>query len=172
MRSRKFVFLLLMIVLLVQMIYLIKYVSLAYFKNESVLDDQETEVILNEDEMQAFDLVNEYREKNGLQKLRMSKDLQRVAEIKARDLVESEYFSHTSLTYGSTFNIMKDKGIRYKVSGENLAGNISSEKAVEAWINSETHRNNILDDEYNYTALCVVESPIYGKVFVQLFMGI
>ena len=48
------------------------------------------------------------------------KKLQEVAQIKAKDLVESEDFSHYSLTYGKTFNIMKDKGIEYDIAGENL----------------------------------------------------
>lgn len=172
MKSKRLLFLLLMIGLLIQFIYVLKYVSLAYFVDDEMLEVENTEVILNEDEILAFDLVNEYREKNGLSKLRISKELQKVAQIKANDLVDSQYFSHTSLTYGSTFDIMKEKGIKYKVSGENLAGNVSSEKAVEAWINSDTHRENLLDEEYQYTAMCVVEDQVYGKVFVELFIGI
>ena len=84
----------------------------------------------------------------------------------------SENFSHISAIYGKTFNIMKDKSIRYNVAGENLAGNDSSEEAVKAWMNSENHRDNILDEEYDYTAICVVDSPIDGKIFVQLFIGV
>lgn len=172
MQLRKFVFLLLMIILLVQVIYLIKYVSLAYFNDEASLDVQETEIILNEDEIEVFELINNYRKENKLKKLQISKELQQIAKIKANDLLYSEQFSHISPNFGSTFDIIKEKNIRYKVSGENLAGNISSKKAVEAWINSETHRNNILDEEYNYTAISVVESPIYGKIFVQLFIEV
>ena len=105
-----------------------------------------------------------------MQKLNYSNELQKVAQIKAEDLETSNTFSHNSEKYGQTFNIMKDKGISYKVAGENLAGNTSASKAVEAWINSETHRNNILDRDYNYTAISVIDSNKYGKIFVELFI--
>ena len=172
MRKKQILFLLLMIGLLVQIFYISGYAVFAYWNEEKATGAKSTEIILNEDEIEAIELVNAYRVQNGLSKLKISSELQEVARIKAEDLVESEYFSHDSLKYGKTFNIMKDKGVKYKVAGENLAGNISSEKAVEAWINSEVHRENMLDEEYTYTALCVIESPIYGKVFVQLFMKI
>ena len=60
----------------------------------------------------------------------------------------------------------------YKVAGENLAGNETGPKAVNAWMNSQAHKSNILDSDYEYTGICVVESPIYGRVYVQLFMGV
>ena len=172
MKVKRLIFLLLMIGLFVQLFYISQYTVFAYWNNETIAEVKDTDIILNEDEVDALQLVNEYRMKNGLPKLKISEKLQEIAQIKANDLLTSGYFSHTSLTYGSTFNIIKDKGIKYNVAGENLAGNVSSEKAVEAWINSETHRENMLDDEYNYTAICVTESPTYGKIFVQLFIGV
>ena len=172
MRAKRLIFLLLMIGLFVQLFYLSKYTVFAYWKDEISTREEDTEIVLNEDEIKAYELVNEYRMQNGLPKLQFSKELQKVAEIKANDLLTSGYFSHDSLTYGKTFNIMKDKNIEYNVAGENLAGNISSEKAVEAWINSTTHRENMMDEEYNQTAICVIDSPVYGKIFVQLFIGV
>lgn len=172
MRVKRWIFLLLMIGLFVQLLCLSAYTVLAYWKDEASTEGESTEVILNEDEITVFELVNEYRVKKGLQKLELSNDLQKVAEIKAQDLLTSENFSHDSLIYSKTFNIIKEKNIKYNVAGENLAGNVSSKKAVEAWINSETHNANLLDDEYNYTAICVVESSVYGKIFVQLFIGV
>ena len=53
-----------------------------------------------------------------------------------------------------------------------MAGNISPEKAVEAWINSPTHKENILEERFAYTGISVVESPVYGRVFVQMFIGV
>ena len=172
MKAKRLLFLLLMIGLFVQLFYVSKYTVFAYWKDEINMKGEDTEVILNEDEIMTYELVNKYRMQNGLAKLKFSKELQKVAEIKANDLLTSKEFSHTSLIYGKTFNIMKDENIKYNVAGENLAGNVNSEKAVEAWIGSETHRANILDEQYNYTAICSIESPIYGKIFVQLFIGI
>lgn len=171
MKLKRFLLLLLMIEIFVEIFYLTKYEVFAYWKDETNTKSQDTEIILNEEEINAFEKVNEYRQENGLSKLKFSKELQEVAEIKAKDLLESNNFSHTSATYGSTFNIMRDKKIEYKIAGENLAGNINSDRAVEAWINSEAHRNNILENQYNYTAIAAIESPEYGMIFVQLFIS-
>jgi len=171
MKTKRLIFLLLMIGLLVQLFYVSKYAVFSYGKEEGSAEVEDTEIILKEEEVTVFELVNQYRQQNGLEKLKISKQLQEVAKIKAKDLLISNNFSHISQTYGKTFNIMKDKNIKYNTAGENLAGNQDSEKAVNAWINSETHRENILDEAYNYTAICEVESPIYGKIFVQLFIG-
>ena len=50
--------------------------------------------------------------------------------------------------------------------------NINSERAVNAWMNSESHRENILEEKYEYTGICVLNSKTYGKVYVQLFVGL
>ena len=68
--------------------------------------------------------------------------------------------------------MLKSNNIQYTIAGENLAGNINSNKAVEAWINSPTHKANILEEEFKYTGISVIESPVYGKVFVQIFLDI
>lgn len=86
-------------------------------------------------------------------------------------MVKNNYFSHTSPTYGSPFNMMKNFGITYKTAGENIAGNSSNTGAVNAWMNSEGHRANILNGSYNYTGVAVVKSPTYGKIYVQMFIG-
>ena len=95
-----------------------------------------------------------------------------VAKLKADDLVKNAYFAHNSEALGTPSEMLEDNGIGYAVAGENLCGNTTPERAVEAWINSMPHRENILDDEFEYTGLCVVDSPVYGRVFVQLFMGL
>ena len=68
--------------------------------------------------------------------------------------------------------MLNNNNVYYSVAGENLAGNISSKKAVQAWINSPAHKDNILEEDFEYTGICVVDSEVYGKVFVQLFIGI
>ena len=123
------------------------------------------------EEIELLKLINNERTKNGLQELKFDAELQRVARIKAQDLVDNNYFSHNSPTYGSPFDMMKSFGITYKAAGENIAGNSSLSGAVTAWMNSEGHRANILSNAYNYTGVGVVESPRYGKVMVQMFIG-
>lgn len=123
------------------------------------------------EEIELLKLINAERTKNGLSELKFDAELQRVAKIKAKDLVDNNYFSHNSPTYGSPFEMIKSFGITYKAAGENIAGNPSLTGAVNAWMNSEGHRANILSNAYNYTGVGIVESPIYGKVMVQMFMG-
>ena len=123
------------------------------------------------EEIELLKLINKQRTANGLPELKFDAELQRVAQIKAQDLVDNNYFSHNSPTYGSPFDMMKSFGITYKAAGENIAGNSTLEGAVTAWMNSEGHKANILSNAYNYTGIGVVESPRYGKVMVHMFMG-
>lgn len=126
---------------------------------------------LTTDEQEVFDLINAKRVANGLSTLKIDDELQNVARIKAKDMVDNNYFSHNSPIYGSPFDMIKNFGIRYKTAGENIAGNSSNSGAVNAWMNSEGHRANILNSSFNYTGIGVVKSPKYGKVYVQMFMG-
>ena len=126
---------------------------------------------LTADELETFNLINQQRINNGLSTLKVDTELQRVARIKAQDMVNNNYFDHTSPTYGNPFNMMKNFGISYKTAGENIAGNSSNSAAVTAWMNSSGHRANILNGNYNYTGLAVVSSPRYGKIYVQMFIG-
>lgn len=128
-------------------------------------------IAISDEEQEVLNFINEYRNENGLEDLTIDAKLQETAKIKAEDLVKNNYFSHTSPTLGTPFELMKSQGIRYKIAGENLAGNISSEKAVEAWINSKDHRENILEKSFHKTGIFVIESPVYGKIYVQLFMN-
>ena len=126
---------------------------------------------MNSDEKEVFDLINKQRTNNGLDALKNDSEIQRVARIKAQDMVDNNYFSHTSPTYGSPFNMLKSFKISYKTAGENIAGNSSNSSAVTAWMNSSGHKANILNSNFNYTGIGVVNSPKYGKMYVQLFIG-
>ena len=126
---------------------------------------------MNSDEKEVFDLINKQRTDNGLAALKNDSEVQRVARIKAQDMVDNNYFSHTSPTYGSPFDMLKSFKISYKTAGENIAGNSSNSSAVTAWMNSSGHKANILNSNFNYTGIGVVSSPKYGKMYVQLFIG-
>lgn len=126
---------------------------------------------MNSDEKEVFDLINKQRTNNGLQALKVDEEVQRVARIKAEDMVANNYFSHTSPTYGSPFDMLKSFKISYKTAGENIAANSSNSGAVTAWMNSSGHKANILNSNFNYTGIGVVSSSKYGKIFVQMFIG-
>lgn len=126
----------------------------------------------SENEEYVLKLINDYREKNGVSKLTMGSKLLKMARLKADDMVNSDYFSHSSPTYGSPFEMMKSYGLSYKVAGENIAGNPSLEGAVNSWINSSTHRENLLSKSYNYVGIGVTKSPTYGYIVVAMFAGV
>jgi len=132
---------------------------------------QTTTSNLSADEQEVFNLINNQRTQNGLSALKIDSEVQKVARIKAQDMVNNNYFSHTSPTYGSPFDMLKSYKVSYNTAGENIAGNSSNSGAVNAWMNSSGHRANILNKSFNYTGIGVVNSPKYGKVYVQMFIG-
>lgn len=134
-------------------------------------DNNTSNTNLSADELETFNLVNQQRINNGLSALKIDNEVQRVARIKAQDMVNNNYFSHTSPTYGSPFDMLKNFGISYKTAGENIAGNSNNSSAVTAWMNSPGHKANILNGNFNYTGLGVVSGSKYGKIYVQMFIG-
>jgi len=94
-----------------------------------------------------------------------------LARLKAQDMIDKKYFSHTSPTYGSAFDMMKAAGISYSYAGENLAGAPSVEGAQTGLMNSAGHRANILNPNYSRIGIGVIDGGPYGKMFVQMFVG-
>lgn len=148
-----------------------KYIKLIYPTNNDNTNNTTNQNGLTTEEQEVFDLVNKQRTDNGLKALKVDSNLQKVAKEKANDMVKNNYFAHNSPTYGSPFDMMKKFGISYKSAGENLAGNSTGKRAVDAWMNSEGHRANILNSSFNYTGVAVVESSKYGRIYVQMFIG-
>lgn len=144
-------------------------------ENEVILTVSDTEFSdnsgLTEEEQEFLNLINANRENNGLPKLEIDYEVQNIARLKAEDLVKNNYFSHISPIYGDMPAMLTDSNIKFKTVGENIAGNNNLVGAVEAWMNSENHRANLLSTDYNYTGIAIVESELYGKIFVQVFIG-
>lgn len=84
-------------------------------------------------------------------------------------MISNNYFSHTSPTYGSPFDMMKQFGVSYRTAGENLAGAGSVEAAHKNLMNSSGHRANILNGNYRAAGIGIVAGGPDGKMFVQLF---
>lgn len=139
--------------------------------NSTTGSGSQTSSSMNSNEKEVFELINKQRTNNGLKELKVDEELQRVARIKAQDMVNNNYFSHTSPTYGSPFQMLNSFKISYKTAAENIAGNSSNTGAVNSWMSSSGHKSNILNSSYNYTGIGVVSSPKYGRIFVQLFIG-
>ncbi len=128
-------------------------------------------VVLTEDEQKLLELVNKAREEKGLEPLAIDENLMRVARTKAKDMVDNNYFSHQSPTYGSPFDMMRQFENTFRSAGENIAGNKTVEGAFKAWMSSDTHKKNILNTGFKVTGIGIESSATYGKILVQQFIG-
>jgi len=118
---------------------------------------------------QVIDLTNNERKKNGLPPLKADPSLSKVAQTKSNDMEAKHYFSHTSPTYGSPFDMMRDFGVTYKAAGENIAmGQTTAQQVVTAWMNSEGHRKNILSASYTNIGVGFTST---GNYWSQMFIG-
>jgi len=122
--------------------------------------------------LQIVELTNAEREKSDLEPLVMNPKLSRLAQLKAEDMARNGYFSHTSPTYGSAFDMMKSQGISYRSAGENLAkGQPSAQSAMKGWMNSSGHRKNILSSKYSEIGVGIAENGKGTIYWVQIFKG-
>ena len=126
--------------------------------------------VLSDDEKIILDLVNSARTTAGAGKISYNEELARVAMDKAKDMVENGYFSHQSKIYGTPFEMMRSYGISFKAAAENIAGNKTVEKAFYSWMASSSHKQNILNPDYDEMGVGVCISPVYGKIIVQMFI--
>ena len=128
-----------------------------------------TDNSVSEYEKQVVELVNSYRAQYGLNPVTLNTELSKVARLKSQDMKDKGYFSHTSPTYGSPFDMMKQFGISYRTAGENIAmGQRTPEAVMEAWMNSEGHRANILNASYTQIGVGYVAD---GNYWTQMFIG-
>ena len=123
-------------------------------------------------QQEVVNLVNKERAKYGLSALKSNSSLANVATIKSQDMVNKNYFSHTSPTYGSPFDMMKQFGISYKTAGENIAmGQKTPSEVVTAWMNSEGHRKNILSSSFTQIGVGVAKNANSQLYWTQMFIG-
>ncbi|WP_044340382.1 CAP domain-containing protein [Rossellomorea aquimaris] len=121
---------------------------------------------------QVVDLTNQERKKNGLNALKMDGELGNVAEMKSEDMKENDYFSHTSPTYGSPFEMMENFGVDYSTAAENIAvGQKTPESVVNAWMNSPGHRKNILNKQVTHIGVGTAKDPSQGIYWTQMFIA-
>lgn len=124
-------------------------------------------------EQEVVELVNEERDQRNLEPLEMDNHLSSLARKKSRDMADNNYFSHTSPTYGSPFDMMEQFDFTFRLAGENIAaGQRSPEQVVEGWMNSEGHRENILKEDFTHIGVGYVEADdtMQRTYWTQMFM--
>lgn len=118
-------------------------------------------------------LTNERRIQAGLSPLSENGSLSQAAQAKGADMLNKGYWAHFSPDGTSPWKFFSDFGYRYRYAGENLARDFSSpSSAVDAWMASPTHKDNILNVNYKEVGIGVVEGNLAGvetTIIVQFF---
>ena len=127
---------------------------------------------VNSMEKQVASLTNSKRKAAGLGSLTLDSQLSKLARMKAEDMAKKGYFSHTSPTYGSAFDMMKKYGVSYRTAGENIAkGQKTPEAVMNGWMNSSGHRANILSSAYTHIGVGYAKDSKGNTYWVQIFKG-
>lgn len=129
------------------------------------VDKPEVEIPQSSLAMQVLSIVNSERAKYGLDALTYDAHLSSAADIRAVEI--KTLFSHTRPDGRSCFTALDEVGYSYRKAGENIAyGQRSAEEVMNAWMNSDGHRANILGD-YDYIGIGVYEKGgvIYWSQF-------
>lgn len=120
-----------------------------------------------------LNLTNQERKFLGLGSLKESSKLNRAAYLKAKDILEKDYFAHKSPDGLNPWYWFSKVGYNYQCAGENLAIDfIDSEELYQAWDNSSSHRENIINPKYEEIGIAVLTGEFKGAettVVVQLF---
>ena len=123
-------------------------------------------------QQQVLELVNIERTKRGLSALTLDSKLSSVATTKSQDMINKNYFDHTSPTYGSPFDMMKKFGISYRTAGENIAkGQRTPQEVMNAWMNSSGHRANILNANFTKLGVGIAKDSNGRLYWTQMFIG-
>jgi len=120
-------------------------------------------------------LTNKSRLDNNLELLKVNSLLEKAAQLKAENMATKGYFAHTSPDEGLTpWYWLDNVGYKYVVAGENLAVNfVDSQDAINAWMNSPIHRDNILNNNFHEIGVGTAKGIYEGKetTFIVQFFG-
>lgn len=103
---------------------------------------------------------NQARTRNGQTELRINPQLAAAAQAKAQDMASHDYWSHITPDGNTPWKFIDATGYSYQKAGENLAyGFADSDDVVKGWMNSATHKANLLDANYKDVGFGIVNSP-------------
>lgn len=117
--------------------------------------------------------TNDYRAKNNLPALNLNPQLSASAVSKANYMFANNYWAHNSPDGKTPWEFILQSGYEYSFAGENLARDFNDSQAVvNAWINSPSHRENLLRSEYQDIGFAVINGTLNGRettLVVQMF---
>lgn len=122
---------------------------------------------------EVINLTNQERTKQGLAPLTLNQQLTDAAYAKAADMFAKDYWAHVSPTGTQPWFFIKNSGYTYRHAGENLARDFAeSTTVVQAWMNSPSHRDNLMNSKYQDIGVAVVDGTLQGvetRLVVQMF---
>ncbi len=122
---------------------------------------------------QVIEETNQERAKLGLVSLKYNEQLSEASLAKAQDMFSNQYWAHISPSGKEPWYFIKQAHYYYKVAGENLARDFDTTATmVDAWMNSPTHRANIVNPRYRDIGVAVVDGHLFGvetTLVVQMF---
>lgn len=120
-----------------------------------------------------IELTNSQRAAAGLSPLKENLILSEAAKRKAGDMFAFNYWAHVSPSGRDPWAFFKEAGYNYIYAGENLARDFRDpDSVVAAWMNSPTHKENLLSEKYQEIGVAVVDGSLQGietTLVVQLF---
>jgi hypothetical protein len=120
-----------------------------------------------------LELTNAERAKQNLPPLQYNDQLAVAAQNKANDMFARDYWAHYGPDGTTPWSFILSTGYKYEYAGENLAKNfLFSDGVVQGWMNSETHRENILRPEYTEIGFAISNGVLNGEettLVVQMF---
>lgn len=120
-----------------------------------------------------LELTNQQRQKHSLQPLKLNDKLSNAAFKKAKDMFAKNYWAHYAPDGKTPWDFILSSGFQYEVAGENLAKNfLYSDGVVEAWMQSPSHKDNILRSDYTDIGFAIVNGRLNGEdttLVVQMF---
>lgn len=118
---------------------------------------------------QVVNLVNAERAKAGLKALQIDEKVAAAANVRAKEIKQS--FSHTRPNGSSFSTALKEQGVSYRGSGENIAyGQLSPEAVMNGWMNSDGHRANILNANFTHIGVGHFQDGNGTNYWAQLFI--
>lgn len=117
--------------------------------------------------------TNQERQKKGLPILKENQALDTAAAAKAQNMLEENYWAHFSPSGKDPWGFIQGSGYKFIYAGENLARNFyNSDDVVRAWMDSPSHRDNLLNSKYEDIGIAVTEGILQGQkttLIVQMF---
>jgi hypothetical protein len=121
----------------------------------------------------VIELTNDQRQSSGLGTLTYNDRLAVAAAAKAQDMMAKGYWAHFGPSGETPWGFILSSGYQYEYAGENLAKNfMDSGAVVNAWMASESHRANILNNNYKEIGVAILNGNLAGEdttLVVQMF---